>query len=58
MIKIFDTLHHVCIVVRDVHKTAAYYESVGIGPWSDYPPLTAYAELDVLTLLKSRRRRA
>lgn len=52
MIKIFDTLHHVCIVVRDVHKTAAYHESVGTRPRSDYLPLTAYAELDVLPPLE------
>ena len=47
MSQIFHTLHHLCIVVHDVEKTAAYYASVGIGPWLDYPPLSAYAELDV-----------
>jgi methylmalonyl-CoA/ethylmalonyl-CoA epimerase len=44
---IFDKLHHVCIVVRDVDKTRAYYESVGIGPWLEYPPLVEYTELQV-----------
>ena len=36
---IFDKAHHVCIVVHDIEKTVAYYESVGIGPWIGYPPL-------------------
>jgi methylmalonyl-CoA/ethylmalonyl-CoA epimerase len=44
---IFKRLHHVCVVVRDIEKTVAYYESVGIGPFRDYPPLAQYAELDV-----------
>ena len=47
MASIFNTLHHICVVVRDVERTAAYYESIGIGPWQDYPPLSAYAELDL-----------
>jgi catechol 2,3-dioxygenase-like lactoylglutathione lyase family enzyme len=47
MSAIFRTIHHVCIVVRDIDKTAAYYASIGIGPWHDYPPLANYAELDV-----------
>lgn len=47
MSQIFQTLHHLCIVVHDVEKTAAYYASVGIGPWLDYPPLSAYVEIDV-----------
>jgi methylmalonyl-CoA/ethylmalonyl-CoA epimerase len=45
--KIFDKLHHVCIVVRDIDKTRAYYESVGIGPWQEYPPLVEYTDLQV-----------
>ena len=42
-------LHHICIVVHDVEKTAAYYASIGIGPWQDYPPFSTstFAELDV-----------
>jgi catechol 2,3-dioxygenase-like lactoylglutathione lyase family enzyme len=47
MTDIFKTLHHVCIVVHDIEKVAAYYASVGIGPFRDYPPLAQYAELDV-----------
>ena len=45
--KIFSTLHHVCIVVDDIDKARAYYESVGVGPWTDYPPLSEYADLSV-----------
>jgi methylmalonyl-CoA/ethylmalonyl-CoA epimerase len=41
----FRELHHICIVVRDIDKSVAYYESVGIGPWQDYPPLTEYTRL-------------
>lgn len=44
---IFDKLHHVCIVVHDIDKTQAWYESIGIGPWVAYPPLSEYTELDV-----------
>jgi catechol 2,3-dioxygenase-like lactoylglutathione lyase family enzyme len=44
---LFGKLHHVCIVVRDIDRTQAYYESIGIGPWTDYPPLAEYEELDV-----------
>jgi len=44
---IFRNLHHVCIVVRDIAAAEAYYASVGVGPWLDYPPLDQYAELDV-----------
>jgi methylmalonyl-CoA/ethylmalonyl-CoA epimerase len=43
----FRQLHHVCIVVHDIDKAQAYYESVGIGPWREYPPLTEYTDLDV-----------
>lgn len=43
----FDKLHHVCIVVHDIDKTQAHYESIGIGPWEAYPPLVEYEELDV-----------
>ena len=43
----FDKLHHVCIVVHDIDKSQAYYESIGIGPWIAYPPLSEYSELNV-----------
>jgi methylmalonyl-CoA/ethylmalonyl-CoA epimerase len=41
----FRTLHHICIVVRDIDASVAYYESIGVGPWRDYPPLTEYTRL-------------
>jgi len=44
---IFDKLHHVCIVVHDIDKAQAYYESIGMGPWEAYPPLAEYEELEV-----------
>jgi methylmalonyl-CoA/ethylmalonyl-CoA epimerase len=43
----FRELHHICIVVRDIEASVAFYESVGIGPWRDYPPLTEYTRLTV-----------
>jgi catechol 2,3-dioxygenase-like lactoylglutathione lyase family enzyme len=47
MNEIFNRLHHLCIVVHDLDRTQAYYESIGIGPWESYPPLADYEELDV-----------
>ena len=43
----FRELHHICLVVRDIDQSVAYYESIGIGPWQDYPPLTEYTQLSV-----------
>jgi catechol 2,3-dioxygenase-like lactoylglutathione lyase family enzyme len=43
----FRRLHHVCIVVHDIDRAQAYYESIGVGPWREYPPLTEYVDLDV-----------
>jgi methylmalonyl-CoA/ethylmalonyl-CoA epimerase len=43
----FRELHHICIVVRDIDASVARYESMGIGPWQDYPPLTEYTRLSV-----------
>jgi catechol 2,3-dioxygenase-like lactoylglutathione lyase family enzyme len=43
----FRHLHHICLVVRDIDKSMAYYESLGIGPWHEYPPLTEYTDLRV-----------
>jgi methylmalonyl-CoA/ethylmalonyl-CoA epimerase len=43
----FRQLHHLCLVVRDIDATQAFYESIGIGPWQEYPPLTEYTDLDV-----------
>jgi len=42
---IFDKLHHICIVVHDIDKAQAYYESIGIGPWQEYPPLADYKQI-------------
>jgi methylmalonyl-CoA/ethylmalonyl-CoA epimerase len=46
--KPFSKPHHICIVVNDVEKTKRYYESIGIGPWMDYPPLAEYTKLNVM----------
>ncbi|MBF6079520.1 VOC family protein [Nocardia beijingensis] len=43
----FESIHHICIVVADIDAAIQFYDSVGIGPWHDYPPLTQYTELDV-----------
>jgi catechol 2,3-dioxygenase-like lactoylglutathione lyase family enzyme len=43
----FRQLHHICLVVHDIDKSTAYFESVGIGPWQEYPPLTEYTDLEV-----------
>ena len=43
----FRTLHHICIVVHDINKAMDNYNSLGIGPWRDYPPLTDYTTLAV-----------
>ncbi len=45
---IFSDLHHICLVVRDADKTAAYWESLGLGPWQDYPPMTQYTDISGL----------
>jgi len=44
----FSKPHHICIVVEDIEKTKSYYESIGIGPWMDYPPLIEYTKLNVV----------
>jgi catechol 2,3-dioxygenase-like lactoylglutathione lyase family enzyme len=36
---VFRHVHHVCIVVPDIQAAVSYYESIGIGPWKDFPPL-------------------
>lgn len=43
----FKTLHHVCVIVRDMDAAVEYYESIGIGPWHDFPSLEPFRhELD------------
>jgi methylmalonyl-CoA/ethylmalonyl-CoA epimerase len=44
----FGKPHHICIVVKDIEKTKNYYESIGIGPWTEYPPLIEYTKLNVI----------
>ncbi len=44
----FGKPHHICIVVKDIEKTKNYYESIGIGPWVEYPPLVEYTKLNVM----------
>gem|GEM_PF-3366278 len=51
----FSTLHHVTIVVRDVDKAVEFYESLGIGPFVDYPPLSEYVRLNVPDLIGFHR---
>ncbi len=41
-LNIFRSLHHVCIVVCDIDKSVGFYESIGVGPWGDYPPMGPY----------------
>lgn len=40
--ELFQSLHHIGIVVHDLERSAAFYESVGIGPWEDFPSLEPY----------------
>ena len=44
----FSKPHHICIVVKDIEKPKSYYESIGIGPWTEYPPLVEYTKLNVM----------
>ncbi len=44
----FGKPHHICIVVKDIEKTKSYYETIGIGPWVEYPPLVEYTKLNVI----------
>jgi methylmalonyl-CoA/ethylmalonyl-CoA epimerase len=43
----FNKLHHISIVVRDAEKAQGFYESIGIGPWVDYPPMEEYVKIEV-----------
>ena len=40
----FRALHHVCIVVRDIDSAVAYYKSLGVGPWQDFPSLEIFRD--------------
>lgn len=43
----FQSLHHICLVVHDLDKAAAYYQSIGIGPWRDFPSFSDFSRLDM-----------
>nr|WP_228835574.1 hypothetical protein [Nocardia abscessus] len=49
MNELFGRAHHICVGVADVDAAIAYYESLGIGDWQNYPDLSQYDndELDV-----------
>ncbi|MCW2782832.1 MAG: glyoxalase [Marmoricola sp.] len=44
---IFETLHHVCIVVEDIDDAMRYFENLGVCDWQDYPPLSDYVEVSL-----------
>jgi len=46
--KPFSVLHHLSLVVRDIDQTVRFLESIGIGPFFEYPPMTEYTKLNVL----------
>lgn len=43
----FNELHHLSIVVRDIEATQRAYESIGIGPFVEYPPMREYIKIQV-----------
>jgi catechol 2,3-dioxygenase-like lactoylglutathione lyase family enzyme len=43
----FATLHHISIVVKDIAKATRFYESIGIGPFTEYPPMREYVKIKV-----------
>lgn len=45
--KPFSELHHLSLVVRDIDATVRFLESLGFGPFFEYPPMTEYTELNV-----------
>ncbi len=45
--EVFNKLHHISVVVRDAEKAQKYYESIGIGPWVEYPPMKEYVKINV-----------
>jgi catechol 2,3-dioxygenase-like lactoylglutathione lyase family enzyme len=47
ILSLFNRLHHICIVVHDLERSVAYYQSIGVGPWFDYPKAGRYLEFDV-----------
>ncbi len=45
--KPFSVLHHLSLVVRDVDAAVRFLESLGIGPFFNYPPMKEYTRLQV-----------
>lgn len=45
--KPFSVLHHLSIVVADIDKATRYYEAIGIGPFTEYPPMSEYVKIEV-----------
>jgi catechol 2,3-dioxygenase-like lactoylglutathione lyase family enzyme len=45
--KPFSMLHHLSLVVRDIDAAVGFFESVGIGPFTEYPPMAEYTRLHV-----------
>lgn len=43
----FSRLHHISIVVRDIDAAVGFYESIGVGPFVDYPPMREYVKIEV-----------
>jgi methylmalonyl-CoA/ethylmalonyl-CoA epimerase len=43
----WSKLHHLSVVVKNMDEAVKFYQSVGIGPFKDYPPLTDYVKLNV-----------
>jgi catechol 2,3-dioxygenase-like lactoylglutathione lyase family enzyme len=43
----FSELHHLSIVVRDIDATQRFYESIGVGPFVEYPPMREYVDIRV-----------
>ena len=43
---LFINPHHVAIVVRDMNKTANYYQSLGMGPFVTAPPIKIIERTD------------
>ncbi|MBF5006920.1 VOC family protein [Diaphorobacter caeni] len=41
---LFRVLHHVCIVVKNIDAAVTYYESIGVGPWGQFPSLEIFRD--------------
>jgi len=46
-VKPFSNLHHLSLVVRDMDTAVRFLESLGIGPFTEYPPMEEYTRLNV-----------